>query len=466
MLHDSYYKSYNMIISDNCKTNKKILTCKIFKEKLKEIFIRQYHDDDNYLGVFTITNIGLINLYYIKTITINYQISNKIDIYVGINKVFLNEKEERIIAFQTNITSFQNLKTKNFGEYNCYFKNININPLLLVCIFDYRYDYSFNATLDKELILDDIHSFYNFRIQPFNLNITISIPSPIDYEEFDYYPKEFSFETKNSNILVIFPFEGIMDINDESKISLIYSDSNQNSNYSYFYCDYIRSTHTLICNISIFYFIKLNQTKTGYYYISYSIYKRKSMIDYSLSPLKIIFPKNIITINVKKENNSKEQIISKNGIFFLITDYNDTKTNIFDISDIEEKTLFKTTLTENSTKNSNIYDITCRFFKQNNRNLMIICSLNNFDAKNELIINAYFNQTAFSYNNYRIIILSDEILSLQILNTSSPILYSNEQTISIKEAVSPIPNPNPQSPIPNPHDKEFIKVILILFKLN
>ena len=99
---------------------------------------------------------------------------------------------------------------------------------------------------------------------------------------------------------------------------------------------------------------------------------------------------NKITINIKYKDNQETREIGEKGTLYYITDYNDNKNNIFNSSDIEERTTFPTFFTEENTK----YYITCRLWKPNHDNLRLFCKLKDFLEKGSHYIkinNANFN---------------------------------------------------------------------------
>lgn len=158
-------------------------------------------------------------------------------------------------------------------------------------------------------------------------------------------------------------------------------------------------------------------------------------IDYGVSPIKVVLPLKILNIEVENTENYNTQFLCQNGIINLITNYNDTESNIFNIDDIEEKTLFKITfIPTNSIDNRTKFDLNCRLYKPKNQKLIIIChSDKNLKITEESLVNAYFNDTAFNYNGYRIVIISNTYLSFRTLKSNCPFLYSDEQIIKVKE---------------------------------
>ena len=348
----------------------------------------------------------------------------KIDIFVGIAEI-LRCKTGQVI-FKTNITSTPNFISDKFDENSCYFKKTKLYPLFIFCSFSPS-SISYNYSLVNEKILDNIHFKYNFRIQPYDLNSTISIFG-FGTDLFLVFPEELNFESQNSATILFFTGDYINNYN----ISIIYPDTDTYSNIIYLKCDNLRQIKQ--CQVPISHFIRQNYKKNEYGYIFYIDNNNIKRIDYGLPPIKVILPKKIVHINVDNDENSKTQLICQNGIFYIITNYNDAKSNIFDASNIEEKTLFKTKIA-NKLNTFITYDINCRLWKSKNCNLIIICRVaQDFNITEELSLTVYFNETAFNYNGYRVVITSNSLLLyFKILNTYCPFIYADEQIINIKE---------------------------------
>ena len=131
-----------------------------------------------------------------------------------------------------------------------------------------------------------------------------------------------------------------------------------------------------------------------------------------------------IEINYSKFD---DKAIDKNGILFFETYYFDNE-NIFDSSDLEQKTLNRTYI-EYQSQN---YSVNCHLLKLLNKNLSLICIL-----ENDLAMGNYYNvkmfEYSFNYNGYEIKILSKELFYIMRCETSIPLFYSDEQTIVIEE---------------------------------
>ena len=137
---------------------------------------------------------------------------------------------------------------------------------------------------------------------------------------------------------------------------------------------------------------------------------------------------NEVVINIKKEDNQSPITIGKNGILYYMTDYNDKETNIFNSSDIEEKTSYQTSFTDETEKD---YNITCRLWKPNHKNLRLFCKLDESLSfgMHPIKINNY----TLNYGNHKISI--NFCLDNNLLDQKEyfPFLYSDEQTINIDD---------------------------------
>ena len=61
-----------------------------------------------------------------------------------------------------------------------------------------------------------------------------------------------------------------------------------------------------------------------------------------------------ITIQVDYSSNSDSIFLGENGVLYLTTSYDDSEANIFDESDIEEKTTFSTIITDDYSNKYNV----------------------------------------------------------------------------------------------------------------
>ena len=378
-----YGSQSNFAVIDNCKKYDNILNCKISKEKIEEILTK---NNEQFTLYYYSDFEGIDKLEYIKPITINYDITKKEDIYIGITGILNRITDINIpFAFKTNVTSIQNILTINFDDKslkgNCFFKKTKLNPLLFLCVYNSSY-YSYNITLKNELVLKDIHYKYNFRIQPIFLN-TSFFTEYYGTSIYLTFPEELDFASKN-NLEIRFI---MMNSYNAKYISLLYPDTN--TNYSSLYC--LDLTGIKMCTIHISYFVRQNYKKNNYCYVYHSDDIFHARINYAAPPIKVILPKKILYIDIEAQENTKKTIICQNSKLYLMTNYDDSKLNIFDSSTIEEKTNFTTHITILSPLDT--HKTACRLWKSKNKNITIICSIedNSFMGK-ELSLNAFFNK--------------------------------------------------------------------------
>ena len=155
-------------------------------------------------------------------------------------------------------------------------------------------------------------------------------------------------------------------------------------------------------------------------------HKENLSIYYESPPIKVNIPYQIIRINIKY--NSDHIYVGDKGILYFTTEYNDKQNNIFDESDIEEKTKFNISITSN---NKYYSDIKCHFWKNTEGVINIFCKLNeNFDLGNQKII---IQNGEFFYNNYKIKISSSESHNVRQFEQPAPFFYAKSQTINVVE---------------------------------
>ena len=232
------------------------------------------------------------------------------------------------------------------------------------------------------MVLKDIHYKYNFRIQPVFLN-TSFFTEYYGTSIYLTFPEELDFASKN-NLEIRFI---MMNSYNAKYISLLYPDTN--TNYSSLYC--LDLTGIKMCTIHISYFVRQNYKKNNYCYVYHSDNIFHARINYAAPPIKVILPKKILYIDIEAQENTKKMIICQNSKLYLMTNYDDSKLNIFDSSTIEEKTNFTTHITILSPLDT--HKTACRLWKSKNKNITIICSIedNSFMGK-ELSLNAFFNK--------------------------------------------------------------------------
>ena len=421
--------SSNYIKLEKCEVENITLTCKISKQKLKEVLILNKEQ----FNVISIDDEGgTIPLNYTGLITVYYDDIEKEDIYVEITKLLNNITEQGVpVAFETNITDISNLKSNIFSDNDgsdeyCYFKKTSINPLLLLCVYPLGFS-SFNKTLENETILDNIHYKYNFIIKPYNITTNINIG---DYGTGIYlaYPAELNYVLQNSFTIRFILGNPLYTGN----IALIYNDSNYSTNITNLYCENSLNK-TKKCIVPISYFVNQNNKESEFSYVYHSYSDDNLNIDYGISAIHVTLPDKIVVINIDSKENSEIKVMCQNTRISFITNYDDPD-DIFDASTIEEKTFFKGIISIKKYNGFLLYNITCRLWKPKNKNIIIICEGDNtLNLEGQLSIQGFFNETAFDFNDYRVIITPDVPLSFQVRNQICPFLYAEQQNINIEE---------------------------------
>ena len=189
------------------------------------------------------------------------------------------------------------------------------------------------------------------------------------------------------------------------------------------YLDCIYNNGIQTCQVYMSHFVGKDD---GYYYTHHLNHEKYYSINYEASAVNVVIPYESIEIQLKKGANINKQFVGQNGYIYFITSYIDTD-NIFDISDIEEKTNFDGVITDNK---HNTYEASCRLWKPINESLRIFCKLK-VELRANISMN-YFSNVNFTYNNY-VIGITSEILDIQIEQYvySLPFIYADKQIINI-----------------------------------
>ena len=408
-----YGEVNNSLILDKCQKKEKELNCKVTKEKLEEILTK--NNEQFRVGALH-DNKGLVKFIGVLNITINYKIDKKEDIYIGIIGTLTKEIDLLVpFGFETNVTNISNIYSDIID--NCYFKKFNDNPLLFLCRLDQtpKEPFSF-GNITNEIVLNNLHYKYNFRIQPFEeiYNVTIKeIGGIVNL----IFPEVLDFTAKDTlTITLIMPY---------LFIRYLWF----NPSLPYLECKHL--SEVAKCNVSVSHFINL---KSGNFYLYYSNYNYYSKKYYGLSPIKVILPNSLVEIPINYEDNYNYIYIGDKGLLYLKTNYSDDVANIFDASDIEEKTTFVTTLNYYTTDNN----INCRLWKPLNEKMWLFCKLN-VSLKNE-IDSLQINDAVFHYKEFTIAVVFhfpnfNRNFIVNTLNVSVPFLYSDKQIIDIKEEI-------------------------------
>ena len=408
----------NYAILDNCTTHKNDIICLLSKEKLETVLT---HNNEIFKVGVVVSDYGAIPFKLIKNISINKEIDKKEDIYVGITGLLDNVVETYYpFAYDTNISSINDLISYNFSlKFNirniyCYFKKTQNNNLLLLCVCTVigRARIELLA-IEEEIILNDIHHKYNFRIQPFKLAKSINLEKVGTSVEF-VYPETLNFTSSNLisfNIIMKSPsFLGDIKINLDSSYNL-------NCN------DYINMKK---CFVSL---KDLRTQKSGNYQIYYLNYLKAYSPYYHLNPIRVIYNKKI-EIGLADNYDLNDFKIGEKGVLYFVTNFYDSNYMLE-----PNKTAFFPGNYSLSGK-SKIYESNCQFWKPIGENVRIFCSLNENLEKPEEII--HLNKVNFLYLNENNITLNFEGKNITVKQLESQIsfIYSPKQDINIQDNIT------------------------------
>ena len=322
------------LILDNCSTEGKDLTCKIEKEKIienlydkSEIFVLESYFSPN----------GLYKFSCVFDITINYNISKKEDVFVGVTKLLQNNLDfNNYIPYETNITSISNVNSDFFlfstdiDIYMCKLKKTTDKPLLFLCLrTNNTENKSSLGKSDKEVVWDNIHTKYNFRIQPVNNS------------------EEFTMKKNGSMIRINYPTKLDFNKADSIQIHLIMSNPENtqgiklNPDSEELKCEQ-PDNRTKVCSVP-----KSHFKENGNYYIHYLNGDSKLTTFYEISPILVSLPKPEEPKTEKKSNLAGIIAGSVIGglaligiIVFLVVRYcKKKKTSLDDFPDKEENAL-------------------------------------------------------------------------------------------------------------------------------
>ena len=399
----------NYAILDNCQNDTEELSCKITKEKIESILTE--NNEQFKIGAIN-DEIGLISLEQILNITIKYNNIQKEDIIIQLTKIVGGITEKGTpFAYETNITDFPSFISQKFNNY-FYIKKISNRPLMLFCDYPKETEESPLKNNSQGIIIENAHYKYNFRIQPFEIQDKISIRGE-GIKILLTYPEELNYtfdDTLKIRYIINEPsYSGSVELNPSSEISLVCTDVYK----------------MIVCNVPKEYFNGLgiksrfyNTYHINHYYL-YSIY-------YDSPPIKVT---KTFEINIRRQDNMNTIYIGDKGTLYLISDYNDTEENIFNETNIEEKTKFTTLIL---CDNKIYYNISCHLWKNTEGIICIFCTLYENLGKGKHVIN--INKTNFNYDNHIInfVPLVND-LTVQQFEKPLPFLYSKRQLINIEE---------------------------------
>ena len=267
-------------IFEDCNIKGNDLTCKLEKEKIIE---NLYYNGEIFELYYYSSSNGLYKFPYVSDIIINYNISKKEDIYVGVTKLLQNNLDmQNFIPFETNVTSISNvisnlfLYKTNIDDYLCKMKKNIDKPLLFLCLKSNTTINGITTSFGEnntEVILNDIYIKYNFRIQPVNMQ------------------EKYTLTNLGSLIMINYPTKLGFNKTDLIKIHLIMNLPENikgiklNPNSDELKCEHT-DNNTKICSVP-----KSHFNESGYYYIHYLNGDNKLNIFYDISPILVSIPK-------------------------------------------------------------------------------------------------------------------------------------------------------------------------------
>ena len=174
-----------------------------------------------------------------------------------------------------------------------------------------------------------------------------------------------------------------------------------------------------------------NMKKSGYYNIYHINHDGDFNIYYNALLINVTLPENnVVELYIEEEDNKEEKAVGINGIIHFVLHHNDNETNIFNASDIEEKTKFKIQIVVDDRRK---YDVDCNLWKPIDEKLNIFCKLNDdiyYDYSFKII------SSSFNYNsrNFKVIQHADK-LYMYNYDMRLPFLYSSKQALDIDEKI-------------------------------
>ena len=399
-----YGSNNNYANLDNCPYDTKEITCKISKKKLEEILVK--NNEHFKIGAINDT-LGIFSFEYILDITINYENVQKKDVYLEIKEIIGDTTEIGIpVGLVTNVTDIPNFISATFDDMK-YFKKVTGRPLILFYNFSYEIDYIMGSNYTQEVVKDNIHYKYTFRIQPSTFEGHISV------------------KENGANILLAYPQELNFNSHEKLTIRFIMNDPTLAENIKLnqdhwieLYCKDLNKMKK--CDVPKSHF---DGKHFGNYYASRSNHNHRPAIYYDSSPINIIKPLEINIIG-----NTYDIYIGNKGMLYLETDYNDTELNVFNDSNIEENTKFNMSF---SYGDKNYSNIPCHLWKNGENIIYIFCKLNETLSNDNRKIK--FDMVKFIYNKLVINITQKFNISFIQLEKPIPFLYSKSQTINIEE---------------------------------
>ena len=392
------------------------MICKIQYNKFKEISIL---GNEIYNLYFYDQSMGEIYEFsYVYDIKIIYSVSTGFNIYIQITKLLQNKIDiNNYVAYETNVTSIPDIISDTFNmnfngysnQFSCFFKKSTGTNLVMLCLANKEGNYSLSE-IKQEKILSNIKFTYKFIIQPVNSTEVFTVQGNGGY--------------------LIFGYPNIIDFYDNDYVNIYYygkgieylTNIKLNNDSNDLKCELTLSGKFKKCIIDKSHFIGKSN---GLYYTYHKNYFDDYSIIYELSPFQVLLPEESeIIIKIKKEDNNDIKF-GYRGYISFISDYDDKDENLFDISDIENQTLFKANFI-GSERNHKVY---CKIWKPENEKIRVICNFDDYFTNSHIKIK--LNKSSFIYKKRKITLYSDDYININQLNSQIAFLYSDKQEINI-----------------------------------
>ena len=392
------------------------------KKKIEEVIT---YNSELSLG-FLNGELGVFNYELVADIQVQYT-QEKQNIELEITEA-LNHISEKgsFVAFKTNVTGIEPMTTDLFdvevqgdtGQtfVRCFLKKYDNGeqPLLLMCE---SIEISFRLYMEKQMNLSRIHYKYDFTILSSDIyeeinvkgegkKILLNYPLTLDFRKVDNYTIEYFMDgPENFNNIKLVEDSPYLNCKNEKYIKKCFIDKKHFDGY-----------------------------QTGFYYTLYNSNNATS-ISYDARPFEVIIEPNI-EIKIKLEDN-KDPIIMGEELYdkktgkqyyttiSFITNYDDTKKNIFNIEDIENRTLSYVKFYPIGEEYDYDY-LTCRLWKPKSDKLRLFCSARYLNNGNYT-----FDRFSFKYNNYTVIIDTEDSFQINYIPEPLSFLYADKQFINL-----------------------------------
>ena len=138
----------------------------------------------------------------------------------------------------------------------------------------------------------------------------------------------------------------------------------------------------------------------------------------------------IYNLSIKSDFNLFEVNVGTNGIIYFATDYYDETKEIFNVSDIEDKTKFNTKIIDEGGQE---YNADCRLYKLTSAKgqIAVLCELKTNLQKGSHKVG--LKEAKVEYNGYTFFIKTENYINVKQFETVVPFLYYDSQTLNINK---------------------------------